>query len=469
MERTKERSAVGTTRGSQDAGKRRSDWTKAFLVFFALSTCASARIAAQVTEYPIPTTGGYPAGIVAGPDGALWFTERLSNRIGRITTSGVVTEFPIPSEGANPLGIAAGRDGNLWFVELATQRIGRITPAGVITEFGSARITSLGDITAGPDNNVWATGYYSDAIYRISGEGAVTQFPVGNDPWPSGIAEGPDGNLWFTEAAGSRIGRITTTGVVTEFPIPSPTGATDIAAGSDGALWFTEQVGKIGRVTTAGAIVEFSIPSGATASAITAAPDGSLWFTEPAGLGRITTAGAISEFHLPSKVSPTDIAAGPDGNLWITDPLGSRILRIVPAELQAAPTQPGACVADARTLCLNEGRFEIRADWQVRAQGTNGHATAIALTPDTGAFWFFDSSNFELVAKVLDACTFDGHTWFFAAGLTDVAVTITVRDSVTGMSQVYLNPAGEAFQPIQDTSAFSTCPSGTAARRGEGS
>jgi hypothetical protein len=46
----------------------------------------------------IPFTGGSnPEGITTGPDGALWFTERGGNQIGRITPSGQVREFPLPN------------------------------------------------------------------------------------------------------------------------------------------------------------------------------------------------------------------------------------------------------------------------------------------------------------------------------------------------------------------------------------
>src|SRR5262245_29037447 len=87
------------------------------------------------TEYPAPTAGSGLVWITLGPDGNLWFTEALVNRIGRITPGGVITEFPIPTAGSIPGGIAAGPDGNLWFTEETGNKIGRITPAGVITEF----------------------------------------------------------------------------------------------------------------------------------------------------------------------------------------------------------------------------------------------------------------------------------------------------------------------------------------------
>ena len=56
-----------------------------------------------------------------GPDGNLWFTESLGNRIGRITTAGVMTEFPRHRPGSRPSGIVAGPDGNLWFTEQAQE------------------------------------------------------------------------------------------------------------------------------------------------------------------------------------------------------------------------------------------------------------------------------------------------------------------------------------------------------------
>ena len=68
------------------------------------------------------------------PDGNLWFTENLGNKIGRITTGARSRSFP--SRRRRRLsGITAGPDGNLWFTEADGNKIGRITTAGVITEF----------------------------------------------------------------------------------------------------------------------------------------------------------------------------------------------------------------------------------------------------------------------------------------------------------------------------------------------
>ncbi len=71
-----------------------------------------------------------PAGITAGPDGNLWFTEFDGNAIGRITPSGRFTGiFGIPTALSRPEGITArpAHTSDLWFTEENASKIGRIT------------------------------------------------------------------------------------------------------------------------------------------------------------------------------------------------------------------------------------------------------------------------------------------------------------------------------------------------------
>lgn len=118
----------------------------------------------------------------------------------------------------------------------------------------------------------------------------------------------------------------------------------------------------------------------------------------------------------------------------------------------AAEPQAAACTPTATSLCLSGGRFSVSTQWRTSSSG--GAGQAIALTSDTGYFWFFDKSNVEVVVKVLDACSFSNQFWVFAAGLTDVDVDMTVTEVATGKKKVYHNPSGTAFLPIQDTNAF---------------
>jgi hypothetical protein len=119
---------------------------------------------------------------------------------------------------------------------------------------------------------------------------------------------------------------------------------------------------------------------------------------------------------------------------------------------------PPKCIPNNSTLiCLQNSRFQVTATFNAGASGS-GNAQAVQLTTDTGYLWFFESTNVEVVLKVLDGCGLNGHYWVFAGGLTNVNVAITVTDTQTGMQKTYTNPANTTFQPIQDTSAFSTCP-----------
>ena len=117
---------------------------------------------------------------------------------------------------------------------------------------------------------------------------------------------------------------------------------------------------------------------------------------------------------------------------------------------------PGTCTPDDQTLCLDDARFRVTATW-TKPDASSGQGQAVALTGDTGYFWFFDSTNVEVIVKVLEACGVNGYRWVFASGLTNVQVNLTVTDVVTGTTNTYKNPQSTAFQAVQDTKAFA-CP-----------
>ncbi|MEA2694610.1 MAG: hypothetical protein QOJ16_3997, partial [Acidobacteriota bacterium] len=128
------------------------------------------------------------------------------------------------------------------------------------------------------------------------------------------------------------------------------------------------------------------------------------------------------------------------------------------ADESLAPTSPKFGTPSGTTLLLGPaGRFKVETTWRT-PQGTSGTGQAVQLTTDTGYFWFFDSNNVEMVVKVLDACSLNQRFWDFAGGLTNVQVDIKVTDTKNGTIKMYHNPQNTPFQPIQDTSAFATCP-----------
>ena len=161
-----------------------------------------------MTEYPIPTAKSGPWGIVAGPDGNLWFTELDLNKIGRITTNGAITEFPLPTTESGPEEITVGPDRNLWFTEVMGNQIGSISTSGSITEFIIPTADSYpGGIVAGPDGNLWFVESVANKIGRASTSGTITEYAIPtDDSFPVEIAAGPNGTLWFTESLGNKIG-----------------------------------------------------------------------------------------------------------------------------------------------------------------------------------------------------------------------------------------------------------------------
>jgi len=107
--------------------------------------------------------------LVAGPDGALWFTEDNGNHIGRITTAGSITEFAVPTPSAGPNALAAGPDGALWFEETNARKFGRITTSGAFTEYTLPNgFGGAAGIVTGPDGALWFTDPISNAIGRIT-------------------------------------------------------------------------------------------------------------------------------------------------------------------------------------------------------------------------------------------------------------------------------------------------------------
>ncbi len=315
---------------------------------FGWSPIAGAQ---NITKFPIPTSATEPNEIVAGPDGALWFTETNANKIGRITTAGTITEFGIPTSASHSVYITAGPDGALWFTEFNGNKIGRITTSGTITEFNiPSSASGPAGIAAGPDGALWFTENSANKIGRVTTAGAVTEFAIPTSASnPLGITAGPDGALWFAENGSAvpnqpvivgKIGRITTAGAFTEFPLPALSGPLagpiSIVAGPDGALWFgaasntgNSLVSSVNRISTSGMISPHLV-SGIPLD-IAAGPDGALWFVlhNPDMVGRVATSGTITQFTIPTSGStPAGIAAGPDGALWFTEFDGNKIGRI---------------------------------------------------------------------------------------------------------------------------------------------
>jgi hypothetical protein len=118
--------------------------------------------------------------------------------------------------------------------------------------------------------------------------------------------------------------------------------------------------------------------------------------------------------------------------------------------LVASVTPGASCQAGPNNLCL-AGRFQVVVGWTL--PGASGAGGALPGSDRTGAFWFFDRGNTEVVVKVLDGRVINGHFWVFYGSVTDVDYTLRVTDTTTGIVRSYHHSPGTLVGGA-DTVAF---------------
>jgi len=99
--------------------------------------------------------------------------------------------------------------------------------------------------------------------------------------------------------------------------------------------------------------------------------------------------------------------------------------------LFGAAAASGSCRPGPATLCLGDGRFAVSVNWKNAGNNTSGSGGAVPLSSVTGAFYFTESSNLELLTKIID---FGDRIAFFYGTLSDLEYTLTVQDTVAGRS-----------------------------------
>lgn len=131
-----------------------------------------------------------------------------------------------------------------------------------------------------------------------------------------------------------------------------------------------------------------------------------------------------------------------------------------PPSNEVTVTVTGFCRATDTELCLAGDRFRVWVNWyNQHAEPEDRVVTPAQAVPagddneESGYFWFFTRQNLELVVKMLDGTTLNGHFWFFWGGLSDLSYTIYVEDTLASETRSYINPPGRICGG-SDTSAF---------------
>lgn len=147
-----------------------------------------------------------------GPGGAVWFGE--AHKLGWITSSGAITECSIPAEG--PFQLALGSDGAIWWTEQVSSKIGRLSrdapnQCGATVEYPLTPGSEPTDIKAGPDGALWFKESGPNRIGRITTGGRLTELALPSGPAPSiedGLAFSSAHSLWLTECGQDKIGML---------------------------------------------------------------------------------------------------------------------------------------------------------------------------------------------------------------------------------------------------------------------
>jgi len=110
------------------------------------------------------------------------------------------------------------------------------------------------------------------------------------------------------------------------------------------------------------------------------------------------------------------------------------------ASIYEAAKKKGSCAKGKDGLCLLNNRFLARVTWRNQFDGSSGTGKPKPLTGVTGSFAFTDSSNTELLVKVLDAG--GGRILVIWGAMSNLEYTLEVTDTKTGKVKTYHNPAG---------------------------
>lgn len=118
----------------------------------------------------------------------------------------------------------------------------------------------------------------------------------------------------------------------------------------------------------------------------------------------------------------------------------------------------GNPIPNENGVCLN-GRFLVWIDNVSNSSSGLGNPVRFG-SSDTGIFWFFSPTNYELMIKVLNGCGINNRYWVYGAGLTDQAHRIRVFDTEHPAAGIksYSRNQGSPAPAITDSSAFATCP-----------
>lgn len=300
-----------------------------------------------VREYVLPHQNppAYAHDPAVAKDGSVYFADQQASYIGHLDPeTGDVKEYPTPTAGSGPHGIIIAPDGDVWYTGNAKGLIGQLDPkTGQITEFKTEGARDP-HTPLWLDGKLWFTAQQANKYGVLDPKtGAVQVYdsPVPRSK-PYGLQRAPDGTLWMALFGTNKLGHLDpATGHLATVDIADSTARPRrLAITSDGRIWYTDYTrGYLGmydpRTKTS---KEWKTPNQAPEHTsnpygIGVAPDGAVWFNE-ARQGNMVRfdpgSGAMAVVPIPTRGSvirnvTVDSARG---RLWIAESGVSRLGRI---------------------------------------------------------------------------------------------------------------------------------------------
>jgi virginiamycin B lyase len=244
-----------------------------------------------IKEWAVPTKGAHPHDPAVGADGALWFTEQMSNKLGRLDPStGAFKEYPLKVTNSGPHGLVSDSDGNIWFTGNFAGYIGKLDPkTGAVTEYKIPSEKADDPHTAVFDSQgiLWFTMQGGNMVGRLdpkTGKIELKQVQT-EDALPYGIQINSKGIPFFCELGSNKMAKIDPkTIAITEYKLPEGARPRRLAIAADDTIYFTDfKGGNLGHLDPASGAVEIWPSPGGSDSGpygIAITPDGMIWYSE---------------------------------------------------------------------------------------------------------------------------------------------------------------------------------------------
>jgi virginiamycin B lyase len=302
------------------------------LVAGAIAFAATGQV--SIHEWSVPTPNSRPHDPALAPDGSLWFTEQLANKLGRLDPStGQFKEFALKIADSGPHGLVADHDGNIWFTGNRKGYIGKLNPkTGDVREYRMPDPRARDPHTPVFDNKgtLWFTVQNSNFVGQLdprSGDIRLKEVPTPNAV-PYGIVVRSDGVPYFCKFGTNKLASINPkTMEISEYSLPQGARPRRLAVGKDGTLYYSDYArGYLGHFDPkTRKVEEWASPSGAESEpyGIAVAPDGTVWYSESGVQPNTLVSFDPATKHFSSTPIPSgggvvrNMVATPEGKLYL--------------------------------------------------------------------------------------------------------------------------------------------------------